>query len=89
MQYVYVLQSNKDGEIYVGCTNDLKKRLVLHNAKKVLSTKRHALYSLIYYEAYVNEMDAFARERYMKTGWGKAFLRKTLKNFFMNKNLVG
>ncbi len=89
MQYVYVLQSNKDKEIYIGCTKDLKKRLVLHNAKKVGSTKRHAPYSLIYYEAYISERDAFAREQYMKTGWGKTYLRKVLNNFFINKNLVG
>ena len=89
MQYVYVLQGNKDKEIYVGCTKDLKNRLVLHNAKKVVSTKRHAPYSLIYYEVYIDERDAFAREQYIKTGWGKKYLRKALNNFFINKNLVG
>jgi|GEM_PF-1382907 len=36
MQYVYILQSEKDGYLYTGCTLDLKKRLILHNAKKCL-----------------------------------------------------
>lgn len=39
MQYVYVLQSKKDKDLYIGCTTDLKKRFALHNAKKITSTK--------------------------------------------------
>jgi len=39
MQYVYVIQSKKDGGLYTGCTKDIKGRLILHNAKKVTSTK--------------------------------------------------
>ncbi len=89
MQYVYVLQSNKDKDMYIGCTKDLKQRIVLHNAKKVASTKKRVPLSLIYYEAYINPGDAFAREQYMKTGWGKTYIKKTLSNFFMNKNLEG
>ena len=89
MQYIYVLQSDKDKELYVGCTKDLKKRLILHNAKKVASTKTRTPFSLIYYEAYIDEKDAFAREQYMKTGWGKTYIKKTLSNFFISKNLEG
>lgn len=39
MQCVYVLQSEIDGDFYIGCTQNMKKRLALHNAKKVASTK--------------------------------------------------
>lgn len=39
MYYVYVLQSEKDRNLYVGFTNDIKTRLKLHNDGKVISTK--------------------------------------------------
>ncbi len=89
MQYVYLIQSTKDGELYVGCTKDLKERLILHNAKKVTSTKRHTPYILIYYEAYINSTDAFNREKYMKTQYGRNYIKKVLSNFFISKNFLG
>jgi putative endonuclease len=84
-----VLQSKKDNCFYIGCTNDLKKRLLLHNAKKVTSTKKRTPFSLVYYEAYINSKDAYIREKYLKTGWGRTFINKTLSNFLQAKNLVG
>ncbi len=89
MQYVYILQSKKDRELYVGCTADLKKRVVLHNAKKVASTKKRAPLNLIYYEAYVNSTDAYNREKYMKTQYGRNFIKKVLSNFFISQNFLG
>lgn len=86
MQYVYVLQSQLDNNLYIGCTVDLKKRLELHNAKKVTSTKKRVPFALIYYEAYLNPKDAYKREKYMKTQWGRNFIRKNLCNFFISKN---
>ncbi len=82
MQCVYVLQSEKDRDYYIGCTNDLKKRFALHNTKKVTSTAKRVPFKLIYYEAYVNSKDAFNREIFMKTRWGHNYLRKVLSNFF-------
>lgn len=82
MQYVYVLQSNKDKELYVGCTQDLKNRLTLHNAKKVLATKHRTPLKIIYYEAFVNKYDAYEREKFLKTGWGRNQLIKLLGHFF-------
>lgn len=82
MQYVYVLQSKKDNELYIGCTNDLKKRLILHNAKKVTSTAGRTPFILIYYEAFIDKSDAFTREQFLKTGWGRNQLKKLLGNFF-------
>ena len=82
MQYVYVLESKKDHNIYIGCTSDLKKRLLLHNAKKIASTKLRVPFVLIYYEAYINSKDAYNREKYLKTRWGRNHLQKVLRNFF-------
>ena len=89
MQYVYVLQSTKDNKIYIGCTKDLKSRLILHKAKKVDSTKKHTPFALIYYEAYINSRDAFNREKYMKTQYGRNYIKKVLVNFFISKNFLG
>ena len=82
MQYVYVLQSKRDGDLYTGCTKDLKERVKLHNAKKVASTKARTPFILIYYEAYIDADDAYQREIYLKTQWGKSYIRKVLSNFF-------
>lgn len=81
MYYVYVLQSIKDGDLYTGCANNLKKRLQLHNKGEVYSTKKRVPLRLIYYEAFINKQDAFAREQRLKTGWGRNQLKKILKNF--------
>jgi len=87
MNYVYVLESTRDKNLYVGCTKDLKKRLALHNSGGVESTKKRAPLRLVYYEAFLNQQDAFTREKWLKTGWGRNHLKKILENYF--KNLGG
>ena len=81
MFYTYVLQSVKDAKWYTGYTKDLRKRFEEHNHQKVFSTKGRGLFELIYYEACINEDDAKARERYLKSGMGKRYLRNRLKRF--------
>ena len=66
MFYLYILKSKKDDEMYVGSTNDLKKRLSLHNSGKISSTKLRKPFNLIYYEAYRAEKDARKREHNLK-----------------------
>ena len=87
MQYVYVLMSKKDNELYIGCTRDLKARVILHNAKKVSSTAKRTLFVLIYYEAYLNSTDVYNREKYMKSWNGKNFIKKVLANFLLVRDL--
>jgi len=84
---VYVLRSKKDNFNYVGCTNNLKRRLVEHNNGKVFSTRDRRPFILIYAEYYLNQQDAFAREKFLKTGWGKNYLKRALKNW--SKKLGG
>jgi putative endonuclease len=81
MYYVYILLSKKDKKLYTGCTNDLRKRFNLHNSGKVVSTKNRGPFTLIYYEACLNRGDAFAREKYLKSGMGKRYLKNRLKRF--------
>ncbi len=81
MYYTYVLQSKKDGQFYTGCTKDLRTRLKLHNSGKVYSTKNRKPLQLVHYEAFLDKTDAFAREQWLKTGWGRNQLAKMLHNF--------
>ena len=84
MWYTYILVSDKDKHWYTGCTNDLRKRFKEHNEEKVFSTKNRGPLKLIYYEACINKNDAFAREKYLKTGMGKRYLKNRLKRFLSN-----
>lgn len=78
MNYVYILHSKVDNNLYVGCTNDLKKRLKEHNSKRVLATKNRAPLELVFYESFINKSDAFAREQWLKTGFGRSHMKKML-----------
>ena len=75
MYYTYVLQSKKDNKFYTGYTNDLKERMQFHNLGKVSSTKNRLPIELIYYEACMNQQDATHREKYLKSSWGKRFIK--------------
>lgn len=66
MFYVYVIKSNSYDELYIGSTNDLKRRMIEHNTGKNKSTIIKKPYKLIYYEAYVAESDARRREQMLK-----------------------
>lgn len=81
MWYTYLLQSSKDKRRYTGCTDDLRKRFKQHNDGLVPSTKGRGPFALIYYEACLNKNDAFVRERYLKIGMGKRYLKNRLKCF--------
>lgn len=74
--YVYVLRSETSGRLYTGCTSDLRKRLAEHNSGKSTYTKGRGPFELIYYEAYRNSKDAFAREKHLKSGPGKNYLKQ-------------
>ena len=79
--YVYVLQ-NKDGKWYIGSTRDLKKRILNHNSGKSRSTKYGIPWKVIYCEISLNINDARAREKYLKSGIGRRYLKNRLKFFF-------
>jgi putative endonuclease len=85
MFYTYVLKSDKNEELYIGYTQNLKTRLKEHNQELNLSTKRYAPWALIYYEACLNEKDARRREKYLKTTQGARLLRRRLGGFLYKK----
>lgn len=81
MFYTYIILSKKDKRWYTGATNDLRKRFKLHNDDEISATKGRSPFELIYYEACINKHDAFARERYLKSGPGKRYIKNRLKRF--------
>ena len=80
MHYVYALKSLKDYDFYIGRTEDLRIRFTDHQKGRVPSTKDRRPLKLMYYEASNNAKDAARRERYLKTAWGKRYLKHRLKN---------
>lgn len=82
MYYVYVLQSLKDKSLYTGFTKSVKKRLIDHNAGSDLYTRKLKPWKLIYYEAYLIKDDAINREKFLKSGSGKRYLDKQLREYF-------
>jgi len=81
MHYVYVLQSSKDKKFYVGYSKELKQRVEEHNRGVVPATKQRRPLRLVYYEACVSKNDALRREKYLKTAWGKRFIKNRLKDY--------
>ncbi len=79
MYYVYVLYSKKDKKLYTGTTRNLKTRLDQHNKGKVRATKIRRPLKLVYFEGSPNIKDAYKRETYLKTSWGKRYLKSRLK----------
>jgi putative endonuclease len=73
--YVYLLELS-NGDIYVGSTNDLRRRFSDHMQGRVTSTCKYLPVILRSYVAVADEANARALERYFKSGSGKAFVKK-------------
>ncbi len=84
MFYVYVLKSLVDGYFYTGYTENLELRLNYHNNKKVPSTKNRAPFEMIYFEGCLNQKDALNREKYLKTTYGKRYIKNRIKNYLID-----
>ena len=81
MFYVYVLHSIPEGGLYIGYSTDLKKRISEHRRGACFATRHRGPGKLIYYEAYIEREDAKQRERYLKNGSGRRFLRTQLRYY--------
>lgn len=76
--YTYVLRSLKDRKLYVGWTNKLEYRIREHSSGKVESTKDRRPLKLLYYEACLIKRKAIEREKVLKTGFGRAYLKRRI-----------
>ena len=75
MYYVYVLQ-NPDGTLYKGYTSNLDERIRYHNSGWSRSTKKRGPWRLVYVEQVVTKTEALKRERFLKSGKGRDFIKK-------------
>ena len=81
MWYVYCLHSKEGNGYYIGSTGDLRRRLIEHHSGNCQTTSRMKVLKLVYYEASNSKADAMIREKQLKTGFGRAYLKRRLKNF--------
>ena len=75
MFYVYALHSLEEHGLYFGFSTNLKKRIAEHDDGASFATRFRGPWKLIYYEACIDRHDAEGRERYLKSGSGRRFLR--------------
>jgi len=79
---VYVIQ-NESGKIYIGLTKDLTKRLLRHNhklpvRKKSFTYKNKGVWKLVYKEMYNTQVEAYKREKQLKSFQGRQFVKRLL-----------
>jgi putative endonuclease len=86
---VYVLRSASDSGLYIGYSTNLRARLRQHREGASVSTAHRGPWTLIYYEAYLNRADALGREKYLKSGSGRRFLRTQLRYYLKENPLRG
>ena len=79
--YIYILRSEIDQQFYVGYTSDLRNRLQQHENGLVKSTINRRPLKLVYFEGCINQQDATHREKYLKTSWGKRYIKARMKNY--------
>ncbi len=82
MFYVYVLESVNDSGFYIGCTKDPKNRIKEHNCGHIEATQKRVPMKLVYYEASLDKSDAFRREMYLKTAYGRRYIKNRLRGYF-------
>jgi putative endonuclease len=81
--FTYVLECRLQDKVsfYIGYTEDIKARLLKHKSKKVYATKKYDSIKLIYFESCLGKKDAIIREKSLKTGFGRAFIKNRLKYY--------
>ena len=77
-----MLRFRKNGKLYYGFTDNLKRRIREHRLGNSNFTSKNGIFDLIFYEAYINKADAQLAEKYFKTGHGREVLKDKVKNYF-------
>ncbi len=78
MHYTYILKSINHNKLYIGSTEDLKKRLIKHNSGKSRFTKAYIPWKLVYCEGHLTRKLAMRAELFYKTGQGRRHSNKKL-----------
>lgn len=90
MFYTYVLKcsdlkSNKI-KLYTGSTTNLEERIVRHKSKSVPYTKKYDQVELVYFEGCLDKTDAIKRERQLKTGFGRGYIKRRIENYLKKQH---
>jgi putative endonuclease len=75
MYYNYVLLDKNTGKCYIGFCVDINKRLAEHKSKQVFFTKQYSTLELVYTEGCISKKDALVREKQLKTGFGRGYIK--------------
>jgi putative endonuclease len=75
MYYTYAIKSQERTYIYVGLTNNPDRRIAEHNNKREKTTRSYAPFKTVLLEKYDTRLEARKREKYLKSGIGKEFLK--------------
>ena len=80
MYYAYVLMSLRNKRLYVGSTDNLRRRVVEHNSEiGGKYTRDNRPFKLVFYEAFLSKEDATRQEVFYKSGYGKEILKEKIK----------
>jgi len=86
MYYIYILENLDDKSWYIGSTSNLDRRVEEHlNGSGGRTTRIKKNWKLIYCEGYLEKKDALGREKFLKSGAGRRFIKKQLNNYLSLK----
>ncbi|MBU1146601.1 GIY-YIG nuclease family protein [Patescibacteria group bacterium] len=86
MYFVYILENRPDRSWYTGFTSDIKRRLRQHLSGCSPYTSKKNNWRLIYCEIYLDKQDAIGREKFLKSGAGKKFIKKQLFHYLKSNS---
>ncbi|MBN2075138.1 MAG: GIY-YIG nuclease family protein [Dehalococcoidales bacterium] len=81
MFIVYVLRSQSTGKLYIGQTPNMEKRLQEHQLGEARYTRGKGLWTLMYKEEYPTRSQAMKREKSLKSGKGREYLKEYLADY--------
>ena len=79
--FTYILQSDKDESYYIGHTEDVKKRLDLHNQGESKYTSKKTPWRLVYFEEFETRKEARSRETFLKKQRNRSFYKRLIDNW--------
>ncbi|MFH1608867.1 MAG: GIY-YIG nuclease family protein [Patescibacteria group bacterium] len=67
MWYVYILKSVQGNKYYIGCSNNIERRLLEHNKGYNTATVKDKPWKVVYCEKFNNQKEAYLREKKIKS----------------------
>lgn len=80
MEYIVYVIRNPEGKLYKGMTGNLKRRLDYHNRGLSQWTKNRGPWILVYKETCQNKSKALTRERFLKSGKGREYIKSVIRS---------